>query len=444
MRNEGPASFSYVQLKIINPDRNEVEANHVSGLPFDSLNIVQKNENSDGLIVKVVKSRVFVRDTVHIIINPHNKSKPLKNLTLSVVPEGALQDESISIRSVKSPRERDFIYPETSGVTLTGNMREKETDKPLKGSRISLSILGEGKDFMSMRTDTSGRFYFSVPGYKGYRDLFLQAEDTGSTDPVILIDNDYCPTPVRINTGVFKLSPEEREAAFKIAVNSRVESYFKDSVESPGEEKHVSRDQAFYGTPEQTLYMEKYIQLPALEEYFNGLPAWVKVRKRHGRPYFKVLGPQTGLTEFPPLVMVDLVAIDDTEKILALNPRNIDRIEIVNSLYLKGDEIYGGILNIISRNGDFAGISLPSSGVFIKYEFLTKSEPDQNQVPGPDKPDARNTLLWIPDLDPSTGSDIPFTVPDTPGRYEIVVRGFYENGELMLNKSELEVIKKQK
>lgn len=441
MRNEGPSSFSYVQLKIINPDRNEVEANPASGVPFDSLRISHAVENTDGLIIKADKKQVFVRDTVHIIIKPLEKYKP-ENLTLSVVPEGSLGDESILMPSLKTSSEKDFIYPEARGITLTGYVMEKELERPVKGIRINLSILGEGKDFMSMRTDSSGRFYFSIPGYTGYRDLFLSVEDTISLNPMILIDNDFCPTPFQINTGTFYLSAEEREAAYKIAVNSRVTEYFKDSVDS-GEGKNVSYDQAFYGTPEQTLYMDKYIQLPDLEEYFNGLPAWVKVRKRHGRTYFKVLGPQTELTEFPPLVMVDLVAINDPEKILALNPRNIDRIEIVNSLYLKGDEIYGGILNIISGKGDFGGISLPSSGVFIRYEFLNRSEADRYQVPGPDKPDARNTLLWIPDLDPANGSDIPFIAPDTPGRYSIVLRGFNKNGEIILEKSDLEVISRQ-
>jgi hypothetical protein len=128
--------------------------------------------------------------------------------------------------------------------------------------------------------------------------------------------------------------------------------------------------------------------------------------------------------------MVDLVAIDDPARILDLNPANISRIEVINSIYVKGDQTYGGIINFISLKRDFAGINLPSSGIFINYGFLTpdSSESINNQLPH--IPDTRNTLFWEPQLslNEKDTTTLIFTAPDTPGNYLIILRGMDSDG----------------
>ncbi len=83
----------------------------------------------------------------------------------------------------------------------------------MPGTRVNLSVIGRGRDFMAVQTDTSGRFFFSLPDYTGFRDLFLCAKNTDTSDPKILIDNDYCTIPVHIPSKIFTLTPQEREAS---------------------------------------------------------------------------------------------------------------------------------------------------------------------------------------------------------------------------------------
>ena len=169
-----------------------------------------------------------------------------------------------------------------------------------------------------------------------------------------------------------------------------------------------------------------------------------KVRKRQGGKYFKVLGTQTGLTDFDPLILVDLVAVDNPALVLAIPPLNISRIEVVNMLYVKGDQTYGGIINIISKRGDFAGIDLPSSGVFINYGFLAGSSHYPGNNPPPQHfPDTRNTLFWEPHLVLNKGNTakLSFTTADTPGRYLIILKGINLSGELFSKSVSFRVIK---
>jgi hypothetical protein len=444
MRNYGLYYYHYTLIKIVNANRKEVQGLTEKNSLSESLNVELNPENTDdSFLISVDKSQYFPRDTVHISIDEIAKvESSWKGLSLAVVPEF-----SISANRVKLPEngqfgESVFFYPETRGLSITGKLIDNTTGYPLTSTLVNLSIIGRGRDFMAMETDSAGRFFFSLPDYAGYRDLFLCVENTGTADPKILVDNDFCSIPVHIPSNIFTLTRQERETAYNMAVNVQLESFFKiDSI--PEEQIDQPEDQAFYGKPDDILYIDNYIQLPTLEEYFNGLPTLVKVRKHQGEKYFKVIGAQTELTDFDPLVLVDLVTIDDPSKVLAIPPTSISRIEIVNRLYVKGDQTYGGIINIISKHGDFAGIDLPSSGIFVNYGFLDISSHIPKLNLPPRTPDTRNTLYWEPHLvlDKNHSAKVSFTISDTPGIYLIILNGINLNGETFRKTSTFEVVK---
>lgn len=445
MRNFGPLYYHYTRLKIINPRRSEVldvnENNYLSENPSDE----ELKENTGGLfLISSDKSQYTSADTVHISIKGTGMiQSSFKEISLAIVPEYSVIQDKVILPVTGQLGKSGFYYPETRGLSITGNLTDSTTGKSLFHTRVNLSILGKGRDFMAMRTDSAGRFFFSLPDYTGYRDLFLCSEKLITATSKILVDNDFCSIPVHIPTNNFALTQKEREAAYKMAVNVQLGSYFKIEKISDTLNKQLEY-QAFYGKPNEILYIDKYIQLPTLEDYLNELPTLVKVRKRQGEKYFRVLGNQTGLIDFDPLVLVDLVTIDDPSLVLAIPPSSISRVEIVNLLYLKGDQTYGGIINIISKNGDFAGIKLPSSGIFINYEFLSNT----SNYPGiykdlPHIPDTRNTLFWEPQLrfNKDNTAEVSYKAPSTPGRYLIILNAINSKGKVFRMTSAIEVIK---
>jgi hypothetical protein len=172
----------------------------------------------------------------------------------------------------------------------------------------------------------------------------------------------------------------------------------------------------------------------------------VRVRERKGKPYFKFFGGAAGMIINDPLVLVDWVVINDIDRVLAISPQKILRIETVNKPYIKGDLIYGGIISIISREGDFAGIDLPASGIFVKYDFFAPECSGIKTSKAARIPDARNTLLWVPGI--KTGDNrskqFGFATGDTPGRYNIVVRGVYADGRVFSQSVGFEVTRETK
>jgi hypothetical protein len=127
-----------------------------------------------------------------------------------------------------------------------------------------------------------------------------------------------------------------------------------------------------------------------------------------------------------------------------MSPRLIERIELVNAPYLRGNITYGGIISFVSKNNDFAGIDLPSSGTFINFRFLEDCITDHSSESGAGNlPDARNTVYWDPDLKMTAGeiTVIRFMTPATTGKYEVILTEIGKYGALNIGKAEFEVSK---
>jgi len=137
-----------------------------------------------------------------------------------------------------------------------------------------------------------------------------------------------------------------------------------------------------------------------------------------------------------------MVAITDYKKVLSISPKKISHIDIITAPYVKGNMIYGGIISIFSKNGDYGGINLPESGIFLNYNFFSENS---NSINGDyisiNKPDIRNTLLWLPNLVLSNNntSEFDFFTSDSDGRYVILVRAIKNNGETVTQSEHFEV-----
>lgn len=448
MRNYGPDSYFYIRINIINPSRNEVQTgknDNIIGKPSLNEPNLFRDEKTFRLILN--KNKYLRRDTVRLSIDLSgiNDFSEWRGMCLSVVPEYSFNEFDPEIPGDLFSGNTDYYPAETRGLSVTGKIKGNKNGKPIPGTPVNLSIIGKGKDFIPAQSDPEGRFFIYLPDYEGKRDLFISAAADPGCDPEILVDNDFCAVPFELPSPLFKLTVKERECAYKIAVNFQLENHFRKAAK---ETVAVGPDtnNMFYGNPSEIIHVDDFIQLPTVEDYFNELPSSVKVRKHQGGKYFKIIGGQAELTEYKPLVMLDMVAVDDISKILAIAPTDISRIELVKELYVKGDQTYGGIINFISKKGNFAGIDLPSSGIFINYRFFAPKEDFILSSLPINEPDTRNTVFWDPQLisNGKISGKVNFTTSDTPGKYIILLRGLNAQGQICSAMAGFEVIRQIK
>jgi len=426
MRNYGPLTYAYVPLKVINPFKSNILASgNESSYEKDSL-------ISGPFRFSNMKTHYRQREKVEFAISKNSDYQSVKGTNITIVPEQSVNDYYIQLNGSKKVIDSSEIYfSEKRGVSLTGKLMDKDQKVPVSGRVVTLSVMGE-KDFSGYKTDRNGRFFFTLPDDTGKRDIFLSSADYNSAGTGLFIDNDFCTRPVNLPSTEIKLTREEKELGLKLAVNARISKEFRHFI-MPHADSVTGNEKPFYGEPTGILYMDKFIQLPTLREYFDEISLEVRIKERNEGYYFKFLSTDASMMAYDPLILVDWVAINDMEKLLSLLPQKILRIETVNKPYVKGNLTYGGIISIISRDGDFAGIDLPATGIFVKYDFFAPACPQPDTMPvARNIPDARSTLLWIPDyqFNSSKENTITFDTPDTPGSYEIYIRGVYSDGRV--------------
>jgi hypothetical protein len=434
MRNFGPGTFTYLKIKVLNPFEGATQATDSTRNDQQKISSFQTISCENHLFRLETDREVYgPSDSIIITINPNIQRDSLLSACISVVPSHTSHPEFLVNGSTNHGN--DLVYlPEYKGISLTGFLMDDYTKRPLPSRQLELSILEDRFDFISVYSDSAGRFFFPLPERLGQKTVFIGTTGADSIMPSILVDNDFSILSIDLPNEPFMLSEGEKLAALKLARNQQIYQQYLAGGEPSEQNIENTGEPTFYGIPTQTLNIDDYVQLPTLEDYFNELPYLVKVRKIRGEKYLKVLGSSPTIQIYEPLVMMDMIALYDIDAILSVSSNNISHIDIINEPYVKGNITYGGIISIFSKNNDYAGLDLPRGGIFISYNFLSGTKPVINDTGDDHTPDARNTLYWNGNLsfrDEAT-KEITFMSGHSLGEYDIVLQGVMKSGKRFL------------
>jgi hypothetical protein len=448
MRNQGPASFAYMPLKIINPFRSEVAAQEGEASPAVSLSRVSYKRGLDC----VASSPVYLPgDEVKLQLSgtlpAHLEQLPC---CLTVVPAGAVDlDRGQFLISRSQKEQEDFrvsYLPDLgNGVAVSGTVVDA-AQEPATFATLHFSLLGDHPDYFATISDEHGRFIFSTPAGEGQMELFVTPQTADGTLLEVRIDQEYDSRPVSLPREKFGLSDLERDLARRTALNVQLAEAFStgfsaaDSISSAGPASPSLSHKPFYGTRVKKLLIDDYVRLPNLEEVFINLVPDVQFYNKGGETRIRILSDNASIAIFEPLIMIDHISVFDHEAVLALPPEKIERIDLINEIYLKGNAVFGGVVAIYSKEGDLAGIDLPEGSYFFDYQSLyPRNASRQIQLDRLKKaasgriPDTRNTIYWTSDLQLRKGNalEISFRAPEMPGEYVILVRGVDRQGEVL-------------
>ncbi len=459
MRNRGPASFSLIPLKIINPYRSEV----VSLSPGDGdAVVVPKVTYMEGGLECSTSSEIYVAgDQMQILLKgPVPAYLDQLNCCLTVVPAGAIDLSGGQYLLPASKPEQEsyrtsFLPDLGSGVSVSGTVVDAD-QQPVNFATLHFSLLGETPDYFATISDEYGRFIFTAPSGLGPQELFVTPQRANGSALEVRIDQEYDSRLFSLPRNKFLLSGSEHHLAERFALNMQLSRAYtqgdpirQDSIQVATvhgitEGKNIP----FYGTRVKRLLIDDYVRLPNLEEVFINLILDVQFYNKRGENRIRILSENASIGIYEPLIMIDHISIFDHEAVLALSPDKIERIDLINQVYLKGNVAFGGVLAIYSKKGDMAGIDLPDGSYFFDYQSFypglheadlavtNQGDPISGRIP-----DTRNTFCWKDDLLLKKGTllEIPVLAPETPGEYVILLRGVDPLGKVLSATSRFKV-----
>jgi len=456
MRNFSPINFHYQLIKIINPYTPQLETSNISNGDRQTGEWEQKPWN-ETIKCRTDKASYRQREKVNLKINIPGTSRSLTDTySVSVVRNGSsdtLRNLKILPEKVQYHRPAETLYlPETRGLSLSGRIVTGDsTGGSAQTEKVNLAILGQEPEYGVIRSGPRGSFSFVLDSMVGRNDMYI-ASNHNEENLEIRIDNDFANPAVRFPEIPFILSESEKELAAEIIFNMQINSHFSspDTIMSEtGDQGENPQTIAFYGLPSASILIDDYIDLPTLKEVLIELVPGVFPRERNKEPYLSFTGNKLTVTlinQYSPLLMVDQVPVFDLDKLLLMSPKKIHSVEVLNEIYIIGNTTYGGILNIITRKGDLAGIDLPENSFFFDFtSFLPQDELAfpryEVQEFDSENPDYRNCLYWAPDIKAASGQDLEldFFTSDNNGDYIILIRGVGEDGTILQGKCDFRV-----
>jgi hypothetical protein len=408
MRNGSADAFPKVALKIVNPFLIEVQQ-----LP-DSLYLSEKRSKSIVFFTETpLKKKYKIEEEIQINIRDLEISE-YAILNLAIIPSGTQHFIANPSYSSSGSYKRIQYYPETRGLSLSGSVMFN--GQPSAYHLVYVNIMGE-QDFISAYSDSAGKFNIALPIQYHFQELMIGAanKDAGKTE--LLIDNDFESETGSLKVQRFFLSQEEEKLTLQLAKQYQINKWYYDSLENQYEQKACL---PFYQQAFKVIDFDFYIPLDSLQLYFTDIPSFVQVKKRKGKRYFQLIGEETALAVYKPLVLVDWIPVDEADRVLAMNPSNVKKIEVLNRIYYHGNKLFGGIIHIITREGKMGDLKFPDANIYLNYQF---PQPEISEV----KLEFPITHYWNVLYDNET-DEISIKTPQLMGAYILLIQQIDKDG----------------
>jgi hypothetical protein len=309
----------------------------------------------------------------------------------------------------------------------------------MEGKFVTVSVPGKTATFQYGICDAQGNFTIAIAADEKLHDLIIQP-DASVQDSRVVIASSFSDRYSAVQAAADSTATGAPGYIPGWSVNYQVTRIYESIATG---DARIRPDTAsppvrFYGKPDFEIRMDDYIKLPVMEEVFFELIQGAFLKKKRTGFEITVANPIDGrIYEMPPVLMIDGVIIHDPDIIGNIDPELVEKIDLVRERYFVGDYVFYGIINVITRRGDFEGFTAPANAIRLPYRV---SEPVLSfrspvySLPSEKNsrvPDFRNTVYWNPQL--MTGGDgilaPEFYSSDVKGAYVISIQGFSTNGK---------------
>ena len=439
MTNYSPDNYESKVISIVNPFAN-------NSLPKGGgdNNVAIANDMSDSslskLFFKGLKSNYKHRKLVSFSFSTDDLA--WSSLTVSVVKKclyspmckplkKSIVNPDLSIENIK--------VPEYKGEIIKGRVIDLRSNDLITKEKMMLSFVSQNPILKFSETDANGEFIFEANRF-GRQEMVIQpySPDTTKLHYKIELENNFSGNYSKSSFPELSLDTAQVNQINKAIVNMQINTIYASHFVNVAQADSIENMESFYGQPENTIVIDKYIDLPTTEEVVREIVPYVSLRKSKGQYEFRVyeeksLYPKEGGT----LSFVDGVPVRDIERILAIDPKYLEKVDVVNLNYFMKDENLGRLVLFYTRNSDMGNMEFDHRifrQVYNGYlNSYTYSSPDYSneELYNSRLADYRNVLYYasIADLQNKKQVDLEFYTSDDTSEYTVVITGINSQGE---------------
>lgn len=344
-----------------------------------------------------------------------------------------------------SYQEKSIVWlPETRDLTISGLVRYKNSSEPAQNILVFASVVDEQPQLHINKTEIDGSFVFNLPNLSEAKNIYLSVRTPIADQFEILLNNDFSNDFASVEVMEFKIDTSIQQLLSEMFTNRQISKVYPQFPVTMQVNKDI--DFHLFGKPDYTVVLDDYIDLDSFEEVFREIIPFVKLKKSKNQHYFEVLDNKRGIIYNDPLVMLDEIPVFDINSLLKINPKSIDKVEVIVNPYVYGDQTFNGIIFIHTNTKNFGSITLPNSSVFVEYQTImpqtnfkfrdfTSSSDSSARIP-----DYRTTLFWNPwfTIDPK-GSTIEFSASDHESAYELIITKLTNLGPMIIGSVSFDV-----
>ena len=329
-----------------------------------------------------------------------------------------------------------FEYvPEYDGHIIRSRVTDPSTGNPLPEITLNLSIPGFQTQFYPAASNNNGIASFAVRDYYGQNEVVVQAVNYTNSDYRINVLNPFSEEYSNTVLLPLQLPADRKRILTDYSIGMQVQNTYHGQKLSrfavPGIDTLP-----FYGKANRRYMLDDYVRFTTMEEVLREYVPDVAVRRYDGEYHLLVLSWE--LRQFyqhDPLILLDGVAISN-KKIIEYDPLKVKKLEVVTNRYIIGDNVYEGIVNFTTYQGNLDELQLDPKTVKMDYdglqlnrEFYSPEYPPEQLVSNR-LPDFRTLLQWSPNIetDAAGNARIGFYTSDIPGKYIAVLQGIDNNG----------------
>ncbi|OGX89593.1 hypothetical protein BEN47_06835 [Hymenobacter lapidarius] len=333
-----------------------------------------------------------------------------------------------------TPKPVEFL-PEPYGPMVQARITQPGTQQPQQGIITYLSSPSRITHLSVARSDAQGIVRFEPPHFLGTREIMLQTGAGPDSSSQLAVLDPFSARYADALVPPFGLTARYQADYARRHLHAQVQNAFTSKYRSRYAPEVVD-SLPFFGPPDERYLLDKYTRFKVMEEVLREYVPGVVVRIRKDGFHLLVLDKlNKSVSRENPMVLLDGVPVFNINKIMAMNPLKIQKLEVIANRYFHGPAAYNGIVSFTTYKGDLEDFPLDPRVLVQRYEGVQRQREfyapryETAQEKASRLPDLRNLLYWNPEI--TTGPDaktVDFYTSDQAGRYLVVLQGLSATG----------------